>query len=56
MTRPLALFTVLCVALTTLGCAVNPATGGANLAHTFPQQGGRGAPPDVGVVGLLLFA
>ena len=31
MTRPLALFTILCVALTTLGCAVNPATGGANL-------------------------
>ena len=31
MTRPLALFTVLCVALTTLGCAVNTATGGANL-------------------------
>ena len=31
MTRPLALLTVLCVALTAAGCAVNPATGGANL-------------------------
>jgi predicted Zn-dependent protease len=31
MTRPLALLTLICLALTTAGCAVNPATGGANL-------------------------
>ena len=31
MTRPLARLTLLCLALTTAGCAVNPATGGANL-------------------------
>ena len=31
MTRPLALLTLLCLTLTTAGCAVNPATGGANL-------------------------
>ena len=31
MTRPLAFLTVLCLALSAAGCAVNPATGGANL-------------------------